>query len=127
MLRWTKAMVLGGALVAVGCGHPMSRKLEGTWLGDGVESFEERHIARATGWAKSLRFTFSGSELTVSIAAEEPRSGAYRIRSVRNSQVLLAVRRPDGREDLAQLELDGEHKLRWKVDEDRAIVLRREL
>ncbi|MFO7178809.1 MAG: hypothetical protein DIU78_008940 [Pseudomonadota bacterium] len=127
MMRLTKAVVLGGALIALGCGHPMSRKLEGTWYGDGVEAFEERHVARATGWAKSLRFTFSGSQLTISIAAEEPRNGEYRIRSVRNSQVLLAVRRPDGREDLAQFELDGEHTMRWKVGEDRAIVLRREL
>lgn len=125
-----RGAVLGvavGALAVAGCGHPVQRQLEGTWHGDSVENFEDRDIARATGWARSLRFTFDGSKMTVSIAAEEERSGKYRVRSVHNSDVVLAVARPDGTEDLARLKLDDDHSIRWMVGGSRAIVLRREL
>jgi hypothetical protein len=114
------------ALGVTGCGHPVQRQLEGTWHGESVENFDDRDIARATGWAKSLRFTFEGSRLTVSIAAEDERTGKYRVRSVHNSDVTLAVARPDGSEDVTRLKLDTEHGVRWMLGESRAIVLRRE-
>jgi hypothetical protein len=92
-----------------------------------VENFDERDIARATGWTKSLRFTFSGARVTVSVAAEDDRAGKFRVRSVRDSNVVLAVQRPDGKEDLTHLKLDGEHAIRWMLGESRSVVLRREL
>ena len=115
------------ASLAAGCGHPVQRQLEGTWHGEAVENFDERDLARATGWAKSLRFSFSGAQMSVSIAAEQERSGKYRIRSVRNSDVVLAVTRPGGGEDLTQLKLDDDHSIRWMLGQSRAVVLRREL
>jgi hypothetical protein len=110
-----------------GCGHPVQRQLEGTWHGDAVENFDERDIARATGWAKSLRFTFSGGRMTVSVAAEDDRAGTFRVRSVRDSDVVLAVKRADGKEDITHLKLDSEHSIRWMLGESRSVVLRREL
>jgi len=109
-----------------GCGHPVQRQLEGTWHGDSVENFDDRDLARVTGWAKSLRFSFEGSRLSVSIAAEEERTGKYRVRSVHNSDVTLAVTRPDGGEDVTHLKLDDEHSVRWVLGDARTIVLRRE-
>ena len=121
------AVALVLALLAAGCGHPVQRQLEGTWHGDSVENFDDRDLARATGWAKSLRFTFNGAQMSVSIAAEEERSGKYRVRSVRNSDVVLAVTRPGGGEDITQLKLDDDHAIRWMLGQSRAVVLRREL
>ena len=123
--RWLAPSLL--ALCTVGCGHPVQRQLEGVWHGDAVENFDDRDLARATGWAKSLRFTFAGSKMTVSIAAEEDRSGKYRIRSVHNSDVVLLVSRGDGKEDVTSLKLDDEREIRWMLGESRAVVLRREL
>ena len=117
----------GVAFVTVACGHPVQRQLEGTWHGDSVENFDDRDLARATGWAKSLRFTFSGSRINVSIAAEEDRAGTFSVRSVRASDVLLVVKRPDGKEDVTHLKLDNEHSIRWMLGESRSVVLRREL
>ncbi len=121
--RW----VLTIALFAAACGHPVQRQLEGTWHGDSVENFDDRDLARATGWAKSLRFTFDGTKMSVSVAAEEERSGKYRVKSVHNSDVVLAVTRNDGKEDLTRLKLDDDNAIRWVIGESRAIVLRREL
>ncbi|MFZ5889950.1 MAG: hypothetical protein ACOY0T_02690 [Myxococcota bacterium] len=123
--RWLLPCFL--ALLGSACGHPVQRQLEGTWHGDAVENFEDRELARATGWAKSLRFTFNGSKMSVSIAAEEERSGTYRIRSVHNSDVVLAVKKPDGSEDVARLKLDDDHAIRWMLGDSRSVVLRREL
>lgn len=124
-----KLLLVAGlwSLACVGCGHPVQRQLEGTWHGEGVENFDERDIPRVTGWAKSLRFSFDGPRLTVSIAAEEERTGKYRVRSVHNSDVVLAVARPDGTEDITRLKLDDDRSIRWMLGSSRAIVLRREL
>jgi hypothetical protein len=125
-LSCLSAWALGSSMLA-GCGHPVQRKLEGTWHGEAVENFDDRDIPRATGWAKSLRFSFDGKRMTVSIAAEEERTGTYRVKSVHNSDVVLAVVRPDGKEDVTRLKLDDEHSIRWMLGSSRAIVLRREL
>lgn len=124
-------MKFGAILVAMlaltACGHPVQKKLEGTWRGDAVENFDDRDIPSATGWAKSLRFSFDGARMSVAIAAEEERSGNYRVRSVRHADVVLAVAGPDGKEELTRLKLDDEHSMRWMIGDKRAIVLRREL
>jgi hypothetical protein len=128
--RFSGLLAAGALLVAVlasGCGHPIQRQLEGSWHGDAVENFDDRDLARATGWAKSLRFTFSGTKMSVSVAAEEERSGKYRVQSVRNSDVVLAVKRTDGNEDVTRLKLDDDQAIRWLIGDSRAVVLRREL
>jgi hypothetical protein len=118
------------AILAVGllsgCGHPLERKLEGRWLGQTVENFDDRDMAAATGWAKGLLFEFAGSSLTVSIPAEEPRSGRYRVASVHHNDVRLTVDRKDQKPDTVVLKLDDEQSLRWMLGEGRSVVLRKE-
>lgn len=109
-----------------GCGHPLSRKLEGRWFGSGVESFEQRELPAAVGWAKGVSFEFSGDKLTVAIPAEEPRTGPYRIASVHGSDVKLSVTRPDGTADPLALKMDDEQSMRWMLDGVHSIVLKRE-
>lgn len=118
------------ALVAapglVGCGHPLQRQLEGRWLGDSVESFEQRELSRATGWAKGVSFEFTGTKVTVTIPAEEPRTAPYQIAGVHESDVRLAIQRPDGKSDPMHLRIDDERSVRWMLDGTHAIVLRRD-
>lgn len=110
-----------------GCGHPVQRQLEGTWHGESVENFDDRDLARVTGWARSLRLSFNGSRISVAIAAEDERTGKYQVRSAHNADVVLAVTRADGKEDVTRLKLDGDHSIRWMLGDARSIVLRREL
>jgi hypothetical protein len=114
------------ALACSACGHPVQKKLEGRWLGDSVENFADSHVAAATGWAKGTSLEFAGSTLTVSIPAEEPRSGKYKVAKVHNADVELAVMRDDGRTDKARFKLDDEHSIRWMLGDGRAVVLRRD-
>jgi len=117
-----------GALpwTVTGCGHPVQRQLEGRWLGDSAESFEQRELPRVTGWAKGVSFEFSGANVTVAIPAEEPRTAPYKVAAVHGSDVRLSVQRPDGRMDPMRLRIDDERNVRWMLDNTHAIVLRRE-
>ena len=110
----------------VGCGNPVQRQLEGRWLGDSVESFEQRELSRATGWAKGVSFEFSGSKLTVTIPAEEPRTAPYKVAVVHENDVRLSVQRPDGKIDPLNLRIDDERSVRWMLDGSHAVVLRRD-
>jgi len=126
----SRATAPGVALVSVlglvGCGNPVQRQLEGRWLGDSVEAFEQRELSRATGWARGVSFEFNGSKVTVTIPAEEPRSAPYKVTGVHSSDVRLAVLRPDGKTDPMHLRIDDERSVRWMLDGSHAIVLRRD-
>lgn len=119
-------LVVAASLSALGCGHPLQRKLEGRWFGQSVENFDDRDVAAATGWARGLLFEFAGSSFTVSIPAEEPRSSVYKVASVHNNDVRLAIERKNEKPDILQLKLDAEDSMRWMLGEGRSIVLRRE-
>lgn len=114
------------AVTLVACGHPVQKKLEGRWLGDSVENFDDGDVASATGWAKGTSLEFSGATLTVVIPAEEPRSGKYKVVKVHDTDVELAVTRDDGRTDKAVLKLDDDHSMRWMLSAGRAVVMRRQ-
>lgn len=120
------AAVLMSSVALPGCGNAVQRKLEGRWLGESVENFDSKDMAAATGWARGLSLEFSGSRLTVAIPAEEPRVGKYKVASVHENDVQLAVTRADGAVDSASFKLDDERSLRFMVGDNRAVVLRRE-
>ncbi|HEX5100285.1 MAG TPA: hypothetical protein VFV94_12335 [Polyangiaceae bacterium] len=123
-VRWGLALLSLPGLVA--CGNPVQRQLEGRWLGDSVEAFEQRELSRATGWAKGVSFEFTGAKVTVTIPAEEPRSAPYKVTGVHASDVRLAVQRPDGKSDPLHLRIDDERSVRWMIDASHAVVLRRD-
>jgi hypothetical protein len=119
------SMFIAMALLS-GCGHPLERKLEGRWLGQNVENFDDREMAAATGWAKGLLFEFAGASLTVSIPAEEPRTANYSVASVHHNDVRLNVEHKGQKPDTVVLKLDDEESMRWMVGEGRSVVLRKE-
>jgi hypothetical protein len=112
--------------ITVGCGHPVQRSLEGRWLGEAVENFQDSQLAAATGWARGLSFEFAGSNVTVAVPAEEARSGRYQVSSVHESDVRLAFTAKDGKTSTALFKLDNDHSIRWMLGEGRSIVLRRD-
>lgn len=119
-------LALGSLVLAVGCGHPVQRALEGRWYGDSVENFDEDTSAAAIGWAKGTSFEFAGSSLTVAIPAEEPRSGSYRVVAADEGVVRLAVLDPEGESSELVLRLDDQDSLRWMLGDGRAVVMRRQ-
>lgn len=126
--------LVGAALVAAwitagvsGCnGHPVQRRLQGRWLGESIENVDDSALAAATGWVKGASFEFAGTTVTVSILAEEPRSGEFSVVQAKRNDVRLAVARKDGAVDHLNLKLDDEGRIRWMIGDGRAVVMRRE-
>src|SRR6478609_3747098 len=112
--------------ISTGCGHPVQRSLEGRWLGESVENFQDSQLAAATGWARGLSFEFAGSTATVAVPAEEARTGKYTVSSVHESDVRLAFTSKDGKTSTALFKLDNDHSIRWMLGQGRAVVLRRD-
>lgn len=119
-------LALALTLLAVGCGHPVQRQLEGRWHGRTVENFDDERVAAATGWARGASLEFAGPTVTVDIPAEDPRSGRYEVVRAHKGNLLLAVDRGDGSRDQLNLKLDDEDSLRWDLGKGRYIVMKRE-
>ena len=113
-------------VISTGCGHPVQRSLEGRWLGEAVENFQDSQLAAATGWARGLSFEFAGSNVTVAVPAEEARTGRYQVSSVHESDVRLAFTTKEGKTTTALFKLDNDHSIRWMLGEGRSVVLRRD-
>ena len=113
-------------VISTGCGHPVQRSLEGRWLGEAVENFQDSQLAAATGWARGLSFEFAGSTVTVAVPAEEARTGKYQVTSVHESDVRLAFTSKEGKTSSALFKLDNDHSIRWMLGESRSVVLRRD-
>ena len=114
------------ALMALnGCAHPVAKKLQGRWLGDSVENFDTEDIAVATGWVRGTSFEFAGSALTITVPAEEPRRGQYKVASAHEGEIVLNIENDDASRH-ARFTLDDEHLMRWHLDDVRSVVLRRE-
>jgi hypothetical protein len=118
--------ISAASLALAGCGHPIQRALEGRWFGESVENFEQADLAAATGWARGASLEFSGSSVTVAIPAEDPRKGRYDVESAHDGDVVLAIRDTKGSVSRTRFTLDGDHFLKWHVDDRRSVVMRRE-
>lgn len=112
--------------ISPGCGHPVQRSLEGRWLGEAVENFQDSQLAAATGWVRGLSFEFAGSNVTVAVPAEEARTGRYKVTSVHQSDVRLSFTAKDGKTSTAHFKLDNDQSMRWMLGQGRAVVLRRD-
>ncbi len=120
------SLLLGTFSLLTGCGHPVERALSGRWFGESVESFDTADVAAATGWARGASMEFSDDAITVAIPAEDPRKGRYEVASAHEGDIVLAIRDDHGRSEKARFTLDGDHYLKWHLDERRSVVLRRE-
>ncbi len=118
-------MSLVVALAAPGCADPLSQQLEGRWFGDTLSNIDAEYLASATGWARGTSFEFTGSNVTVTIPTELPRTGPFEVVKAEDRELTLAFKRPNGQVDLAQFTVVGPHSMRWHLGNNRAILLRR--
>src|SRR5690606_9261310 len=114
-----------GIFGLVGCAHPAERALQGRWNGKSVENFDSDEVAAATGWARGTSFLFDGDHLKVTVPAQAPRTGIYRLTAILDRQVTLSVLDSHGEESQLELIVDDEKTIRWVLDEGRTLVLKR--
>ena len=112
-------------LLIVGCATSPKERLEGRWVGEVAESFPAGQSERVQGWARGAAFEFRGSRVTVSVPAESPRHGTFKVASIDDDQLRVTFLRAHGAADEVTFLFEGEDKLRWMLDGGRSIVMRR--
>lgn len=117
-----------GLLVLAGCEKSPRDKLQGTWLGVGVEGLPPSQATMAEGWAKATRFEFAGNKVTVTIPAEPPRQGTFKV-AKSEGDALTVLFKPtgvesSGHEDTADFHLGKDGKLRWSVAKGEIVFAR---
>lgn len=108
-----------------GCEDSPKDRLQGRWVGQAVENFAGSQVARAMGWVRGAAFEFRGNRVTVSIPAESPRQGTFRITEAAADQLQVSFVRPHGVKDQVALRFEGEEKMHWLLGDGRSVVLRK--
>lgn len=125
--RVPTAFVIAITLPAVaGCTKTPRDRLQGRWLGEAIVNAPADQASRATGWVKGTAIEFNGSKVTVTIPAESPRTGTFKVAKAEGDRVTVAFLRPEGGRDEAEMVLDQDDRtMRWVVGDGREIVLAR--
>lgn len=115
------------AIAASGCAKGPRDKLQGKWIGDRIENVSAEQVARATGWVKGATMEFAGDKMTMTIPAEQPRTGAFKVAKAEGTKMTLAVTRGEGHDqvDEASFTMPDEKTIRWDIGEGREIVMLR--
>jgi len=106
-----------------GCQKTPRDKLQGRWLGEGVENFPQAQVPKATGWVKGTAIEFTGNKVTVTVPAETPRTGTFKVARIDGDKVVVAFARDEGGTDESAFRLVSENTMRWDVGSGREIVL----
>ncbi|AUX48254.1 uncharacterized protein SOCE26_097860 [Sorangium cellulosum] len=126
--RIKTVLALALALPAVaGCSKTPRDRLQGRWNGEAIENVPGDQLAKATGWVKGTAIEFNGSKVTVTVPAETPRSGTFKVTKSDGDQVTVAFLRPEGGRDEAEFRFATDQTLRWEIGAGRAIVLSKAL
>lgn len=118
------ALVLALTIPATtGCEKTPKDRLQGRWLGEGVEHIPEAQAGKALGWVKGTALEFSGGKVTVTIPAESPRTGSFRVAKAEGDRITVSFLREEGGKDEATFRFVGENNLRWELGGGGEVVL----
>jgi hypothetical protein len=123
-IRIKTALALALTLPVVGgCEKSPKDKLQGRWLGESIENVPSAQLTKSTGWVKGTAIEFQGNKVTVTIPAETPRTGTFKVAKAENDGLLVSFVRDEGGHDEAEMKLVGDQTLRWRIGDGREIVM----
>ncbi|MFO0593189.1 MAG: hypothetical protein U0441_36940 [Polyangiaceae bacterium] len=109
--------------LTMGCQKTPRDKLQGRWLGEGVENFPAQQVPKATGWVKGTAIEFAGNKVTVTVPAETPRTGTFKVAKVEGEKIIVAFNRDEGGSDEGAFRLVNENTLHWDLGGGREVVM----
>jgi hypothetical protein len=109
--------------VVAGCEKSPKDKLQGRWLGESIENVPSAQLTKSTGWVKGTAIEFAGNKVTVTIPAETPRTGTFKVAKAEGDGLLVSFLRDEGGHDEADMKLVGDQTLRWRIGDGREIVM----
>jgi hypothetical protein len=110
-------------VAAMGCEKTPRDKLQGRWLGEAIENVPASQLAKTTGWVKGTALEFAGNKVTITIPAEAPRTGTFKVSKVEGERMLVSFVREEGGHDEAELRFTGDRTLRWVLGTGPEVVL----
>ncbi len=125
MSKSVMLVAIAVSLLGTSCAKDPKSRLQGKWLGDSVSNAPPEQASGANAWVKGMSFEFAGSRLTVTIPAEQPRTGEYKVEEEDGNRVTLKVLREEGISDTATLTFAEDRTLHWDIGEGRHVVLTR--
>jgi hypothetical protein len=118
------ALALALTLPAMtGCEKSPKDKLQGRWLGESIENVPVAQVQKTTGWVKGTAIEFNGNKVTVTIPAESPRTGTFKVTRKEGDTLLVSFLRDEGGRDEAEIALVSDHQLKWRIGDGREIVM----
>ncbi len=109
--------------VVAGCEKSPKDKLQGRWLGESIENVPSAQLTKSTGWVKGTAIEFAGNKVTVTIPAETPRTGTFKVAKAEGDGLVVSFLRDEGGHDEADMKLVGDQTLRWRIGDGREIVM----
>ena len=123
-MRSLTLLALTLCVFSAACSKSPKDRLQGKWLGESISNVDPEQNAEAVAWVKGTALEFSGQRMTVTIPAEQPRSGEFKITQAEGNKLTLSVASQEGT-DTAELALAEDGTLQWDVGEGRAVTLTR--
>lgn len=127
--RSERALLLVVPLMMVaGCAKSPRDKLQGEWDGVRVENCPPSEAGHASAWVKGAAFAFNGNKVRVTIPAESPQDGTFKIAKATPDGVVLSFLRDDGSNyGEAEMRFVGDKELRWKIGDGREVVMQKKI
>jgi hypothetical protein len=117
-------LALALSVSALACSKSPKDRLQGKWLGDSVTNVSPEQSADVTAWVKGTSLEFAGDRMVVTVPAEQPRGGEFKVAKVDGRKLSVAVAR-EGGSDTTTLTLAEDSTLHWDIGEGREVVLAR--
>jgi hypothetical protein len=124
-MRFGNAASIVIAVTAAGCATTPKDRLQGKWVGETVDSFTPEQTTRVQGWASGTSFEFRGTRVTITIPAESPREGTFRVAKTSGDELTVAFLRAHGATDEVAFRFEGDDRMRWMLANGQSIVMRR--
>ena len=112
-------------LLPLGCKHTPRERLQGRWLGETIERVPVDQMQKATDWVRGMAIEFTGGKVTVSVPAETPRSGTFRVARAEGDELVVNFLRSEGQQDEAVFRFLDESRIAWQLGDGRRVVLRK--
>jgi hypothetical protein len=120
---YVSVLALVVSLSATACEKSPRDRLQGRWLGESIENIPVDEVQKATGWVKGTAIEFAGNKVTVTIPAETPRTGTFKVTKMEGDKLVVSFFRDEGGRDDAEMQLVGDQALRWQVGQGREVVM----
>ncbi len=116
------ALLVGG-LLAAGCKHPGSAKLEGRWRGTRAEGVGPGAQEAANTFATQTEILARGNLITIATPGTKSQQAVYVVDDENKSTVVLHTDREPNKETFAFTE-DGK-TMTWRLGEGRSILFQK--